>query len=78
VRFIADQRTYIESLEARCRALIATQAKSLLSLPAANGVSWQEYEIGGWLIHRLRGNWVVRRIEYSPGLKKILKKLLRL
>ena len=78
VRFIADQRTYIESLEARCRELMATQAKSLLSLPAANGVSWQEYEIGGRLIHRLRGNWVVRRIEYSPGLKKVLKKLLRL
>jgi glycosyltransferase involved in cell wall biosynthesis len=78
VQFIADQRTYIESLEARCRALMATQAKSLLSLPAANGVSWQEYEIGGWLIHRLRGNRVVRRIEYSPGLKKVLKKLLRL
>jgi hypothetical protein len=78
VRFIADQRTYIESLETRCRELMATHANSLLSLPAANGVSWQEYEIGGRLIRRLRHNWVVQRIARSPGLKKGLKKLLRL
>lgn len=77
-RFIADQRTYIESLEARCRELMATQTNRLLSLPAANGVSWQEYEIGGRLIHRLRHNWVVQRIARSPALKKGLKKLLRL
>lgn len=78
VRFIADQRAYIESLEARCRELLATQASSLLALPAANGVSWREYELGGRLIRRLRYNWVVQGISRSPGLKKRLKKLLRL
>src|SRR6266849_284790 len=61
-QFIASQRTYIESLEARCRELMAAVSRNGAdSLAHSDGVSWREYELGGRLLSRVRRTWLARQ-----------------
>jgi glycosyltransferase involved in cell wall biosynthesis len=78
VRFIADQRAYIESLEARSREIIALNGNSTSIASAGNGVTSREYELGGQLVNRLRRMRIVRWVLRSSTLKKTLKKTLRM
>jgi glycogen synthase len=75
VRFIADQRAYIESLEARCRELIVKNDYGDLR-SIGEKVTAREYEIGGDLVNRLRKTWLVRQVLRSTKLKKVLRKAL--
>lgn len=77
-RFIADQRSYIESLEARCRELIAMDGNGSLLVSTGDGVTSREYEIGGQLVSQIRRTWLARQAMRSPTLKKVIKKALRI
>lgn len=78
VRFIADQRSYIESLEARCRELITMNGTGSPVVSTGDGVTPREYEIGGQLLNRLRRMWLMQQVSRSSKLKKVLKKVLRI
>jgi glycosyltransferase involved in cell wall biosynthesis len=74
-QFIAAQRAYIESLEVRCRELLAT-GRETGALTTANGIPWRDYELGGWLVNRARHTWLGRYVLRYPLLKSALKKTL--
>ena len=77
-RFIAAQREYIEDLEKRCHELVTAVAPTMrLGQPNGNSIAWQDYELGGRWVHRVRQNWLVRQALRSSVVKRALKKLVR-
>ncbi len=76
-QFIASQRAYIESLESRCRELMATVSRNGAdSLAHSDVVSWRDYELGGRLLSRVRRTWLARQVSRYPRLKEAIKKAL--
>jgi hypothetical protein len=79
VRFIADQRTYIENLEARCNELVtAVSDAGTQSLALRNEIAERDYELGGRLVSRIRRTWVAEQVLRSPVLRQTLKRVLRM
>jgi hypothetical protein len=77
VRFIAAQRVYIEDLEKRCHDLVTAVHSAAQPELSGGGIAWQDYELGGKLVHRVRKNWLVRQSLRSSFLKRTLRKLVR-
>jgi glycosyltransferase involved in cell wall biosynthesis len=76
-QFIASQRAYIESLEARFHELLEKmQTDGVLSRSTTNGIPWHDYELGGRLVNRMRRTWVMKQMLRAPWLKGAIKKML--